>query len=149
VGLLPQTAQEKKIHALLKSGQGSALSSKNLENLRPNQIPKNAPENIKICSRCDRSFDLSKARQRDFFSLPICNKCTAKGLRPLGHPPHFVWNKFSLAEKERAIEDVGIPKKNFEPFTRSDVMDLAKKDFDDLPKEVRQRLRKKFGIEAE
>ena len=146
---MPQTAQEKKIHLLTKGNKGSALSSNDLENLKPEQIPKNAPDTIKICSRCDRSFDLSKARQRDFFSLPICNKCTAKGLRPLGHPPHFVWNKFSLAEKERAIEDVGIPKKNFEPFLRSDVMDLAKKDFDDLPKEVRNRLRVKFGIEKE
>ncbi len=72
----------------IENKQQSAISSKDLDKsklvgLKPSQIPKNAPASIKICSRCDKSFDINKAKQRNFFDLPICNACTAKGLKPL------------------------------------------------------------------
>ena len=100
--ILPQTKQEKKIHALRSSG--SSLSSKDLLGLRPEQIPKNAPEGIKICSRCERSFDINKEKGRSFTDLPICRKCITKGLKPLGSIPRFIWQKKSIDEKKRDLE---------------------------------------------
>lgn len=62
----------------------SPLSSKNLIGLKPEQIPKNAPDQIKICSRCEKSFDIDKSKSgRVLGNLPLCNECHAKGLKPL------------------------------------------------------------------
>jgi len=139
VKILPQTNQEKKIHAMMN--KGSSLSSKDLLGLRPEQIPKNAPEGIKICSRCERSFDINKEKGRSFTDLPICRKCIAKGLKPLGSIPRFIWQKKSIDEKKRDLISVGVKKE--------DALSDATTPFDDLPKPTRNKLRLKFGIEAE
>lgn len=106
-------------------------------------------KNPKICSRCDNYFDIDKARYSRYDQLPLCNKCHSKGLRPLGYPSHWVWNKMNDSEKQRSLEDVGIPMPNRQPYTTHDIHHFASKDFDDLPKEVRNRLRAKWGIEPE
>lgn len=144
---MPQTKQEKKIHAMMNKG---GLSSKDLLGLRPEQIPKNAPEAIKICSRCEKSFDINKGKGRSFTDLPICRKCIAKGLKPLGSIPRFVWDKLSQKEKQKALAEITRHDPNnslMEGTTENEV--FAKKDFDDLPKILRNKLRTKFGIEVE
>jgi len=44
---------------------------------------KGAPQSIKVCSTCDRSFDISKQRGNDFFALPQCDICKRRGVPPL------------------------------------------------------------------
>jgi len=97
----------------------------------------------KICSRCDNRFDIDKSHAgRVLGNLPLCNNCNTKGLKPLGYPPHWVWNKMSIKEKQYALHDVGIPILDDHDYLHLD-------DFDDLPKGIRNSLRKKWGIEEE
>lgn len=54
---------------------------------RARQQLKGAPKNIKICSTCDRSFDIDKQKGKDFvftMELPQCTDCKRKGVPPLG-----------------------------------------------------------------
>ena len=44
---------------------------------------KGAPQSIKVCSTCDRSFDISKQKGNDFFALPQCPNCKRRGVPPL------------------------------------------------------------------
>jgi len=44
---------------------------------------KGAPQSIKVCSTCDRSFDISKQKGNKFFDLPQCENCKRRGVPPL------------------------------------------------------------------
>ncbi len=61
-------------HVGIKISRNPKISSKQLEG---------APENIKICSTCERSFDINKERPSDFFALPQCADCKRRGVKPL------------------------------------------------------------------
>ena len=52
------------------------------------------------------------------------------------------WKKMSIKEKQYALHDVGIPILDDHDYLHLD-------DFDDLPKGIRNALRKKLGIEEE
>tara|TARA_B110000495_G_C22861952_1_gene502613 strand:+ start:235 stop:711 length:477 start_codon:yes stop_codon:yes gene_type:complete len=124
-----------------------ALSNSKFENLK--SIPKNAPESIKYCSRCGKSHDSGQSKgNRGMFSSPLCNGCHAKKLKPLGHPPHWVWNKMSLKDKESALKKT---KESivYDPKNPNKLKISSHDDYDLLPYRVRQKLRHEWGIEKE
>lgn len=99
-------------------------------------------DSMKICSRCEEHFNIDASKNgRTLSHLPLCNKCDAKGLKPLGFPAHWVWNKMSINEKKETLSDVGIPVTNDKEYLHLD-------DFDDLPKELQDILKTKWGIEV-
>ena len=112
------------------------------------KIPNNAPASTKYCSRCGGIHNSSKAKSNGFFDLPLCNKCNTKGLKPLGHPPHWVWNKLSIKDKENALKKT---KENivYDPKNPNALKIYSNADYDDLPYSARQQLRKAWGIESE
>ena len=124
-----------------------ALTNSRFENLK--SIPKNAPNSIKYCSRCSKSHDHDQSKgNRGMFSLPLCNGCHSKGLKPLGYPPHWVWNKLTHEEKENVLKDTHeniVYDKNNPNVLRI----YSHSDYDLLPFVVRQKLREKWGIEPE
>jgi len=111
-------------------------------------IPRNAPQTIKYCTRCHKSFDSGQSKGGSFMSGLLCNGCHAKGLRPSGYPAHWVWNKMSLEEKQKDLKGT---KENivYDPNNPNALNIFSKGDFDKLPFRVREKLRHKWGVSPE
>ena len=46
--------------------------------------------NSKICSTCEKSFDLDTAKFK-MLGFLLCDSCYEKGEKPLGWPEHWEW----------------------------------------------------------
>jgi hypothetical protein len=56
-----------------------------------------------------------------------------------------VYDQLSEFDRQRILDDVGIPKQNYEPYTRDDIVKLSKLNYGSLDKIMKRRISNKIA----
>jgi len=59
--------------------------------------------------------------------------------------PSSVYDQLSEFDRQRVLDDVGIPKQNYEPYTRNDIVKFSKLNYGSLDKTMKKRISNKIA----